>query len=152
MNSVEVTTMCAILKNDKVLMINRKNSWCGWAFPGGHIEKGESITECIKREIKEETGLSIISLEYKGVTHFYNPKTNERHIISNFLCNEYSGKEKKFCDEGKLEWVSINSIKNKNLAEGMLYRLPLFFEKGRKELYVEWNEIEGYTHVDYIKI
>ena len=35
---IELTTMCAVVNHDSVLMINRSKNWKGWAFPGGHIE------------------------------------------------------------------------------------------------------------------
>lgn len=55
---VELTNMCAIIdeKNKKVLVQERKKTWPGLAFPGGHVEKGEAIVPSTIREIKEETG------------------------------------------------------------------------------------------------
>lgn len=49
----------------KALLINSKNeillgySYHTYQFPGGHLEKGESIKDCLKREILEETGMDI---------------------------------------------------------------------------------------------
>lgn len=150
MNGVELTTMCALIQNNMVLMINRKKNWKGWSFPGGHLEKDESIHDCISREIFEETGLSCRNLKYKGFTHFYNTETEERHIISNYICTDFSGDLISNCDEGNLQWIDIDTITDYPLAEGMEYRLPLFFNNGIKELYVEWNKKNGYTKVMYI--
>jgi len=152
MKNIELTTMCAIVKQDKVLMINRKKSWKGWSFPGGHLEEGESILDCVTREIKEETGFFARKLKYKGKAHFYNPETKKRHIIENYLCDDYEGQLVESCDEGNLEWIRIEDILKLDLAEGMQYRLPLFFESGVKELYVEWDKENGYTRVLYQEV
>ena len=152
MQNAEITTMCALVKDDKVLMINRKKSWTGWAFPGGHIEDGESISACIKREIKEETNLSIVSLHFKGIAHFFNTKTGKRHIVHNYLCSDFFGEVNQSCNEGDLEWVPLNMVDKKQLAEGMLYRFPIFFENYIQELYVEWEDEIGYTFVEYNKL
>lgn len=152
MFDIELTTMCAIVKNNMVLMINRKRNWSGWSFPGGHLENAESIKNCVVREIYEETGLNVSSLQYKGIAHFFNTKNNKRHIISNFICTDFYGQLEKNCGEGELKWVKIDDIKKLTLAEGMEYRLPLFFDDGLIELYVEWDENNGYTKISYHKI
>ena len=149
MKDIEITTMCAIVKNDQVLMISRKNSWIGWAFPGGHIENNESIYDCIKREIKEETGLDLKNIQFRGFADFYNPETKKRHIVNNFYCEDFCGNAKKSCNEGKLQWFHINELLDLNLAEGMKYRLPLFFEDALQELYIEWTDNKGYIKVKY---
>ena len=52
-----------ILNNGKVVLQYRSperyKKWSGYAFPGGHIEEGESLVESVIREIYEETGLTI---------------------------------------------------------------------------------------------
>lgn len=149
---MELTTMCAIVRENEVLMINRKKAWKGWAFPGGHIEADEGMTSCVMREIMEETGLAIAKVSYKGMAHFFNTATGERHIVSNYLCTDYKGTLVDRCDEGELRWIRIDEINDLSLAEGMEYRLPLFFEDGIKELFVEWNEVDGYTRVEYLNI
>ncbi len=149
MLEVELTTMCAVFdkSNDRVLFINRKNNWKGYAFPGGHLDNGESMHECIIREIYEETGLQLKSVNYIGITHFFNTENNKRHIISNFTSSDYEGILLPYCDEGDIEWVKIEDISTLQLAEGMEQRLDLFLENSCKEMYVEWNETNGYTRV-----
>ena len=149
MDNVELTTMCAIIDNNRVVMINREKDWPGWAFPGGHLEHKESLTDCIKREVQEETGLIIKTISYKGIVNFYNTCTGKRHIISNYIAREYCGDLKEKCNEGTLAWIEISSISSMLLAEGFEYRLPVFFDEGIKELYIEWDSEQGYTKVVY---
>ncbi len=148
-NDIEITTMCAVLNGQKVLMINRTKSWKGWAFPGGHLENAESVIDCVKREILEETGVVLENLIFKGITNIFNTVNHKRHIIYNFASDKYTGKVKTFCDEGEIQWIDISEFEMLSMAEGMEYRIPLFLKDKRQELYIEWNEEQGYTHVKY---
>lgn len=149
MDSIELTTMCALIRQGHVLMIERNKSWKGWAFPGGHLESGESLSDCAIREMFEETGVQISQLHYKGITNIFHTSSGKRHIITNFIANDFTGTVKESCDEGRVNWVDIERIEGLQMAEGMEYRLPLFLKDGIQELYIEWDEINGYTKVEY---
>ena len=63
--STILTNLCLIedTSTNKVVLQYRSperyKKWSGYAFPGGHIEEGESIAESVIREVYEETGLTI---------------------------------------------------------------------------------------------
>ncbi|MFD2042951.1 NUDIX domain-containing protein [Ornithinibacillus salinisoli] len=61
-------TIAFIKRGEEILLLNRESStWMGsWNGVGGKIEKDETPTECIIREIKEETGLKVESVDYRG--------------------------------------------------------------------------------------
>lgn len=66
--TVEFTNLCMVRDGDRVLVIDRKKKdWPGITFPGGHVEAGESFTEAVIREVKEETGLRIASPQICGM-------------------------------------------------------------------------------------
>lgn len=70
--STILTNLCLIedCTSNKVVLQYRspeKNNWSGYAFPGGHIEEGESLVESVIREIKEETGLTISNPQLAAV-------------------------------------------------------------------------------------
>jgi len=87
-----------------------------WIGLGGKFEEGESPEECAKREIFEESGLTVKNLNYRGVVTFDCPPypTDYMHL---FTATEFEG-EIKDCDEGTLEWVDKNEIKNLPIWEG----------------------------------
>lgn len=107
------TTLCYIQKNEKYLMLHRikkqndinKDKWIGI---GGKFEEGESPEECALREVKEETGLTLKSYEYRGIVTFVsdNNFTEFMHI---FWSDDFEG-EIIDCDEGKLEWIEKSKL------------------------------------------
>lgn len=143
-STTKITTMCALINNNDVLMINRRKNWKGWAFPGGHLEPKESIIECVIREMREETGLTILDPIFKGITHFYDNCTGDRHIIFNYTAFHFEGELTNNCYEGKICWIPQKDIMSLELAEGMEHRLELFFNRGISEMHVVWTKGEGY--------
>lgn len=154
MNDIELTTMFAILNRakEKVLCIRRKKSWQGWAFPGGHLENGECFFQCARREMEEETGIDASNIFFKGIVNIFNTETKKRHIIMNYLVHCSEDKLTTLCDEGEIAWIDYDKLEQLELAEGMEQRFQVFFEPGVSELYIEWDEINGYTKVEVFKM
>ena len=71
-----ILTNCCMIKNKgKVLIQDRKKKdWPGVAFPGGHVEMNEAIVSSTIREIKEETGLDIFNLKFRGFKSWFDKK------------------------------------------------------------------------------
>lgn len=71
-----------VIHGKKILLGKRKNSHGEgeWAFPGGHLEFGESVQECAKRELLEETGLVALSCKLGGWSS--NIFNGEKHYIN----------------------------------------------------------------------
>jgi len=54
-----------------------------WEFPGGKCEAGESLAECLRRELREELGTdAAIGEEVFRVTHQYTDRSVELHFLS----------------------------------------------------------------------
>lgn len=115
------TTLCYIEKDDSYLMLHRvkkKNDMNHdkWLGVGGKLEDGESPEECLLREVKEETGLTLKQYRYRGFITFVSKQwgTEYMHL---FTATEYEGRIKE-CEEGNLEWVPKAQIEQLKLWEG----------------------------------
>lgn len=102
------TTLCYILRGDEVLMLHRikkKNdiNQGKWIGVGGKFEPGESPDECLLREAREETGLTLTSWRCRGVVTFLSD-VGEGEYMYLFTADGFTG-ELITCDEGELQWV-----------------------------------------------
>ena len=106
--TVELTVLCLIEDGNKILLQNRvKKDWQGYALPGGHVEPGESFIDAVIREMKEETGLTVIEPRLAGVKQF--PIENGRYVVFLFKATQWSGNLAS-SDEGQMGWVEYDSL------------------------------------------
>ena len=118
---MKVTTLCYIEKDEKYLMLHRtkkendinKDKWIG---VGGHAEGNESPEECLLREVKEETGLELLSYKFRGLITFVSDDC-EPEMMCLFTSDDFRG-EIITCDEGELEWVSKTEVPKLPTWEG----------------------------------
>ena len=113
------TTLCYILRGDECLMLHRvkkendlnRDKWIGI---GGKFEDKESPEDCLLREVREETGLTLTDYTYRGIVTFVSDvwPCEYMHL---FTATGFEG-ELKDCDEGVLEW----------LPKDKLYGLPMW--------------------------
>ncbi len=92
-----------VIRQSKVLLIERKNPPPGWALPGGFIDYGESAEEAAARELKEETGLNCESLSLFGV--YSRPGRDPRfHTLTVVYRCEATGELSPGDDAARAEW------------------------------------------------
>lgn len=109
------TTLCYIYGPEGVLMLHRtrkendinKDKYIG---VGGHLEHGESPEECVLREVKEETGLTMKSFRLRGIITFVIDEIDEITFL--YTCDKYEGEipEGDPCAEGELQWIKEDRI------------------------------------------
>lgn len=102
------TTLCYIERGDEWLMLHRvkKENDCNkdkWIGLGGKFEDGESPEECILREVKEETNLTLTSYRYRGIVTFVSDQW-ETEYMHLFTADGFTG-DIGPCDEGELAWI-----------------------------------------------
>ena len=128
---MRLTTLCYIERDDCWLMLHRvkksQDENAGkWIGIGGHLEPGESPEECVLREIREETGLTVTGLRLRGVITFILPDWGDELT---FLYTARTAEEvpSEYLDgpEGILRWVPICEVERLNLWEGDRVFLPL---------------------------
>lgn len=117
----KMSTLCYIERDGKYLMLHRtvkkhdvnKDKWIG---VGGHFEADESPDECLLREVREETGYTLTSWQFRGIVTFVSGDgvTEYMHL---FTSEHFRGTPIE-CDEGELEWVERKKVWDLNLWEG----------------------------------
>ena len=125
------TTLCYLHIGDRTLMLHRvkkKNdvNHDKWIGVGGKFEPGESPEECMLREFREETGLTLTKWAYRGIVTFVSEDWCEYMHL--FTATGYEG-ELRECDEGTLEWVPWESITDLPIWEGDKIFLRLLRER-----------------------
>ena len=125
------TTLCYITRGNDVLMLHRvkkKNDMNHdkWLGIGGKFEKDESPDECLLREAKEETGLTLTSWRCRGVVTFLSDEYEGEYMYL-FTADGFEGMLKD-CDEGDLQWVSREFLAALPKWEGDAIFLKLLWE------------------------
>lgn len=106
--------MIKINRGNDVLVLDKvkKYGWEGLIFPGGHVEKIESITESVIREAKEETNLDIENIKYVGMISWYDMDNDDRIVGFLYETDDFSGELIKENIEGTLEFIDYEDLKN----------------------------------------
>ena len=116
-----LSTLCYIEKDRKYLMLHRtkkkndinKDKWLGI---GGKFEEGESPEECITRELKEETGLTLNSYKLRCIVTYVSTNWETEYMYV-FTSNDFTG-ELIECNEGDLQWIEKDKVTELNTWEG----------------------------------
>lgn len=132
---MRMTTLCYIEKDGKYLMLHRtkkKNdiNEGKWIGVGGHAEGEEGPEECLLREVKEETGLTLTSYAFRGIVTFISNHC-EPELMCLFSSDEFEG-EVSECDEGDLFWIEKEKVPELPTWEGDAIFLKIFLEGDRR--------------------
>jgi ADP-ribose pyrophosphatase YjhB (NUDIX family) len=142
-NSVVPSVTCVVRDTEgRVLLVHKIDNDL-WALPGGGHEPGESITDTVKREVDEETGVEV---EVTGLVGTY---TNPRHVMAYddgevrqqfslcFTGKRISGQAREDGSETKeVRWVRPEDLKNLNIHPSMRMRIEHGLDPARTQPYL----------------
>lgn len=115
------TTLCYLERDGQYLMLHRVKkshdvNHGKWIGVGGKFEFQESPEDCLLREVREETGLTLKSWRYRGIVTFvYND--DEAEYMHLFTADGWTGTLRD-CAEGELRWVPRDEVGKLNLWQG----------------------------------
>lgn len=135
-----IATLCHISKDNKLLLIKKAKGLLGegkWSAVGGKIKARESVEECTKREVLEETGLKVDNLKEVGTLTFYSGRESAWKVYV-FIANSFKGNLKS-SREGTLKWIKVHEIPYDNMWEDYRFWLPLLLKN---------KKFEGNFHFD----
>jgi len=124
-----------VFKDGKFLMRRRRNAHGDgtWSIPGGHLEFGETFEETAKREVLEETGLTITNVRFGAVTndHF---EDEDKHYVTIWMLSDWERGEEQITEPDKfvaMEWRDFDTLPE-----------PLF---------LPWRQLLGSQFIDGMK-
>lgn len=138
-------TFCFLKNNRRVLFLYRgkKDDMHGGLYfpPGGHTEPGERGIDCIIREFKEETGLTLIEPKLRVLATFYNKdrvigkiENHNDWKVEVYEATRFTGKQKQEHKECPLLWVEESKLENMTMYSGDKKILELMKNRGIYEV------------------
>ena len=131
---MQQTTLCYLDDGERYLMLHRVKkqndaSHGKWIGVGGKCEAAESPDECMLREVREETGLTVDRWQYRGIVTFISD-TWENEYMHLFTADRWQGDpDMSIDDEGTLAWIDKKELMNLNLWAGDKIFLRLLLDK-----------------------
>lgn len=95
--------------------------------------------------MREETGLIVRNIIYKGLDEFCEPNDGTRYMVFNYLVTSFEGELLENPPEGELKWVPITEALGLPMQDWFKRRFPLFFNEGTFELSFVWDGIKNET-------
>lgn len=127
------STLCYLERGDAYLMLHRVKkkhdlNHDKWIGVGGKCEEGESPEDCVLRETREETGLTLTDFRYRGLVTFVSDRapTEYMHL---FTASRWTGTPVP-CAEGELAWIKKAALRSLPMWEGDRIFLDLLEEDG----------------------
>ena len=124
-----------IFRGGRVLMLKYPGGY--WGFPKGHVERGETEEEALRREVEEETGVSelIILPGFRETIHYFFRRDGERvsKQVAYYVCETGQGEVRLSEEHSAIEWVPAGEVAGRlrfsNTRE--VFRKALGFYKSR---------------------
>lgn len=132
-----------VLNEGAVLLVKRKyDPYAGlWALPGGHVEAGETTEDAVRREVHEETGITLLNPRLYAVVEYILYRGEEvlyHYVIAVYVATEFEGYLVAGDDAEDVAFVELGeAVGRGDLTLTTAYVLREFMESGG----------EGFKHV-----
>lgn len=131
---IELGNICILCDGERLLVEDKVGK--GIVFPGGHVERGESMQQAVIREMQEETGLTIEHPVLCGLKD-WEQEDGSRYVVAIYRAERFSG-ELCASAEGPVFWVTREEFDRMNVIWGMRDILRLSESAELSEMY--WDE------------
>ena len=120
MSEIEVRVAAIVIHDGSVLLANhQKQGQSYWVLPGGHVERGETLSRALIREMHEELALDITVGLLVMVQQFI---TDERHVVNNIFMADATSTDFTVTVEEVLKdakWQPLDELENIDLRPAM---------------------------------
>lgn len=112
-----------IFRGDEVLLVRRgqEPALKSWSLPGGLVELGETLEDAVRRELKEETGLSVNILGVTAILDriYHDPdgKIPYHYVLIDFVCDYQRGELEPASDISAAQFVPVSDLESLELPQ-----------------------------------
>lgn len=134
-NPTGLAVMCMVSDGRGNVLVQERNdpNWPGITFPGGHVEPKESFMDAVRREVREETGLTILNPTLCGVQQFHI-ENSVRYVVLYFKADQYEG-QLHSSEEGRAFWIPRSELLKRPCVKHFPDMLQVFENARINELY-----------------
>lgn len=115
-----------VIDGDRVLLVERgREPHIGrWSLPGGAVELGERLEDAVRREVREETGLTVdidgVVEIFERITRDAEARVEYHYVLIDYACRVIGGTLRAGDDASRAEWFPRDRLKDLRITEGTL--------------------------------